>query len=149
MNEKFAGPDIKDLFFLVGKWNCLGEIIASEAGPSISIRGTETYAWVQKGKYLEHRVAVSMGDANVEVIELIGNGQEDSDTYPIYALENAEMNKVMDVRVNDGLLAYAGENVRANMEMSEDEKSMSAYWERTDDGIEWIPWMQLNYSKIT
>ena len=139
--------DIRDLFFLVGKWNCEGRIIESEDGPSIPISGVEAYAWVQGGKYLEHRVSVMMGEAQVEVVELIGNSEEFSDTYPVYVMENGEMTVVMQARLNDGRLTLFSDNMRAAFVLSEDERSMSAYWERSDNGKEWVPWMELNFLK--
>lgn len=142
-----AGPDLRDLYFLVGKWNSDGEVIASEAGPAIPIKGTDTYAWVLGGDFLHHSVEVMIGEEKVEVIELIGNGGVDSDVFPMYSFDNQGKVTEMQARLDNGRLTISGDNMQAVLIISDDEKSMTAFWERTDDGKEWIPWMEMKFTK--
>lgn len=147
-DQSNKGPDLRNLYFLVGKWRTEGEVIASEAGPAIQITGTDTYEWVPGGDFLHHGVDVMIGEEKVEVIELIGKGAPDSDTYPMYSFDNQGNVTEMQARLESGRLTISGNNMRSDLVVSEDEKSMTAFWERTDDGKEWVPWMEMKFTKL-
>lgn len=145
--EPESGPDLRDLYFLIGKWRSEGEVLASEDGPSIKISGTDIYEWVLGGDFLHHRVDVMIGEQKVEVIELIGQGDAETGSYPMYSFDNQGNITVMHARLDNGRLTITGNNMRSELVLSDDEKNMTAFWERSDDGKDWTPWMQMKFLK--
>jgi hypothetical protein len=135
------------LSFLVGTWDSEGEVIASEAGPAIPMKGTDVYAWVLGGDFLHHKVDVMIGDQRVEVIELIGKGDPDTDEFILYSFDNQANVTEMHATLSDNRLSIYDKNMRSELIVSDDEKTMTAFWERTDDGKEWVPWMEMRFTK--
>jgi len=37
--------------------------------------------------------------------------------------------------------------VRSTLTVAEDRHSMSAFWERSKDGIDWHPWMDISFTR--
>ena len=69
MPETNPKNSLKQLSFLIGKWNSHGMTIRSEGNPAVVISGTDTYEWGLEGCFIVHTVEVHMGGEKVEAIE--------------------------------------------------------------------------------
>ena len=133
----------------VGKWNTEGQVEASPSSPATKIIGTDTYEWQHGGFFLIHRVDVRIGDEKVEAIEIIGYDAS-SQTYPMRSFDSQGNFVTMQASVSDdGIWTFTGESERSTLVVSDDDNTMTAHWERSDDGSNWLPWMDVKLTKAS
>ncbi|GAA0955034.1 DUF1579 family protein [Actinocorallia libanotica] len=148
-NTPAPRPENRRLNALVGRWRSQGRMTATPTDPEIRIAGSDTYEWLAGEHFLIHRVDVRMNDEHVEVIEMIGPYDPASRTYPMRSFDNRGEFVTMRASVDDdGVWTFAGETERATLVIAEDGGSMTAEWERTDDGSNWRHWMDMSFTKM-
>jgi hypothetical protein len=113
------------------------------------ISGTDRYEWLAGGFFLLHWVDVQIGDEKIEAIEIIGGYDAASGSYPMRSFDNGGNTATMYARVGeDGGWTFADESTRATLVVSDDRNAMTATWERCDDGTNWLPWMDMTFTKL-
>jgi hypothetical protein len=154
--------EIQRLGALVGRWRSEGHIVGDAAVP---ITGTDIYAWLPGGFFLVHHVDVMVGEQKVQAIEIIGEYDPATDSYTGRAYDNQGNITVMRARVDDdGVWTFTGGGdvapvarpssadatgaVRSTLTVSADSRSMTAKWERRDDGSTWQPWMDMTFTRM-
>jgi nitroimidazol reductase NimA-like FMN-containing flavoprotein (pyridoxamine 5'-phosphate oxidase superfamily) len=144
-------PENQRLDVLVGRWNTEGEVLAGSSGPATRITGTDTYEWLPGGFFLVHHVDVHMGDEKVDAIEIIGGYDASSQTYPMRAFDNQGNFVTMRASVSeDGVWTFTGASERSTLVVGDDGTTMTARWERSSDGgSNWLPWMNMKFTKAT
>jgi hypothetical protein len=159
-NRRNGPPAATDqLGVLVGRWRSDGYVLAD---PSISIRGTDTYVLLPGGHCLVHYVDVMVGETPVQAIELI-TPDPDEPTFTTRAYDDGGMITELQARVDsDGVWTFTGGSevaaaaqpdnasptgaVRSTLTVADDRQRMHADWERTDDGLVWEPWMNMEFA---
>ena len=139
-------PEHRLLDAFVGTWRTEGRMEAGPLGPAAAIRGTDRYEWLPGGFFLVHRVDVRMGDEQVNTIEIIGWDPE-SRTYPMRWFDGRGGSGTYHAAFRDGAWTFAGETERFTGRFAADGGTISGTWERTEDGSEWLPWMEINLTK--
>jgi hypothetical protein len=155
-------PETQRLGALVGRWRSEGHIVGDAAVP---ITGTDIYEWLPGGFFLIHHVDVMVGEQKVQAIEIIGEYDPATDSYIGRAYDNQGNITVMRARVDDnGVWTFTGGGdvapvarpssadatgaVRSTLTVSADSSSMTAKWERRDDGSGWQPWMDMTFTRM-
>jgi len=130
--------------------------------------GTDIYELFPGGHFLVHHVDVNVGDRPVLAIEIIGEIDTTSGDGTILArsYDNSGTADVMRVRIDDSgawqftggaeiapaarpeAVAPAQGAVRSTLRIADDQKTMSAFWERSDDGVTWLPWMEIGFTRM-
>ncbi|MER5423360.1 DUF1579 family protein [Streptosporangium roseum] len=141
----------KRLDALVGRWRSRGQMVPTDpSDPAIEIAGSDTYEWLTGGFFLLHRVAVRIGDDQVEVVEMIGPYDPATGTYPMRSFDNHGAFVTMQASVaDDGVWTFAGDTERATLVIADDRATMSATWERADDTTTWHPWMTMSFTRLS
>ena len=154
--------EIQRLGALVGRWRSKGHIVGDAAVP---ITGTDIYEWLPGGFFLVHHVDVMVGEQKVQAVEIIGEYDPATDSYTGRAYDNQGNITVMRARVDDnGVWTFTGGGdvapvarpssadatgaVRSTLTVSADSSSMTAKWERSDDGSTWQPWMNMTFTRM-
>jgi hypothetical protein len=138
----------KQLDFLVGIWRTEGELLNGVFNPPIKINGTDTYEWVLEGRFLLHRANVRIGKDKIEFLELIGNYDHTNKTFLMRAFDsNGEFTTMLASVESDGILKISGKGMRSTLSLGENGKVMTAFWERSDDGSNWVEWMEMTFSR--
>jgi hypothetical protein len=141
-------PENEPLDALAGRWASEGTTVATADAPSTRIVGTDIYEWLGGGNFLVHRVHVRVGDDPVEVIELIG--EFDGRGYTMRSFDNGGNVGVMRATIDDdGVMTFAGETERTTVRIAPDGGSMTARWERCDDGGPWVHWMDMAFTRLS
>jgi len=141
-------PALKRLDVLVGKWRSEGQTIGSGDEPAVKIKGTDVYEWFDGDYFLIHRVDVLMGAQPVKVIEVIGGYDASSQTYPMRSFDSQGNFQNMQASVDEqGVWKFTGEKIRTTLVVADDRQTMTAKWERTDDGAVWQHWMDMKFTK--
>ena len=144
---KKPGAALKRLNFLAGSWHTSGEILKNADQPSATIRGMDTYEWINDGFHLLHRVDVMMGDTRTEALEIIGYDAEKR-SYFLTSFDNMGETTTMYAQIpKPGVLAITDKLMRSTLTVGKTGKNMTAKWERSDDGKKWMPWMTMEFSR--
>jgi hypothetical protein len=156
------GPETQRLGALVGRWRSEGQIVGDSP---VLIAGTDVYEWLPGGFFLVHHVDVVIGEQKVQAIEIIGEYDSATDSFTGRAYDNLGNITIMRARVDDDAVwtftgagdiapvarpssADASGAVRSTLRVSPDKSSMTAKWERSDDGAAWQPWMQMLFTRM-
>jgi hypothetical protein len=157
MSEFQRVPD-PSLAAIAGRWRTEGHVLDETNTPIV---GTDTYEVLPGGFFLVHSVDVYVGDRMVEAIEIIGE-PADAGGYLARSFDNNGNTELMRVFIDDdGIFHFSGggeiapaaqtsaaptARVRSTLTVATDRRSMSALWERSEDGITWQPWMDLSFT---
>jgi Protein of unknown function (DUF1579) len=152
-------PDQR-LHAVVGRWETSGHLIGESPTPVV---GTDVYEVLAGGYFLVHHVDVTVGDQSVRAIEIIGEPDAASGGYLARSFDSEGNAELMRVTIDDsGNFHFAGggdiapaaqptgaatAQVRSTLTIAEDHRSMTAFWERSDDGVTWRPWMDISFSR--
>jgi hypothetical protein len=149
------------LWTIAGRWATSGSVIGE---PPLPVVGTDVYEVLAGGHFLVHHVDVTVGSQEVRAIEIIGEADpENSDGYLARSFDSDGNAEVMRLTIDDeGTFHFSGGpdvasaaqpkgtatvRVRSTLRVAEDGASMSALWERSEDGASWQPWMDMTFTR--
>jgi hypothetical protein len=151
-------PDPR-LATIAGRWRTTGQVIGK---PPMPIRGTDIYEVLAGGHFLVHHVDVTVGDQPVRAIEIIG--ERDGDGFLARSFDGEGKVEVMRLTIDDaGVFHFSGGGdvapaagpgdvptvgVRSTLTVEAERKTMSAKWERSENGTTWQPWMDVLFVSI-
>jgi hypothetical protein len=152
-------PDER-LHSIVGRWETSGHVIAE---PPIPVVGTDIYEVLSGGYFVVHHVDVTVGKQPVRAIEIIGEPDAASGGYLARSFDSEGNAELMQVKIDEeGVFHFAGgpdvaaaaqptdastARVRSTLTIADDRRSMTALWERCEDGITWHPWMDISFTR--
>jgi hypothetical protein len=144
---------------IAGRWNTSGHVIGD---PQVPVEGTDVYELLPGGYFLVHHVDVTVGEKTVRAIEIIGEPDPESDAFLARSFDSEGNFETMKLRIDDeGVFHFSGGGeiasaaqpgnvptvlVRSTLTVSKDRASMKAFWERSEDGINWQPWMDMTFT---
>ncbi len=135
------------LGFLIGKWISEGEVQETDTMPAIKIFGTDQYEWILDGLFILHRVDIWIGDKKVEVLELIGEYDEQENTYMFRSFDNSGQSAAMTASIKNEALFTTGQDTRSVLNYDRSGHTMQASWEQLDISQQWKPWMIMHFRK--
>jgi hypothetical protein len=160
MNADEGRSPNTQLHIIAGWWRTSGHVIGE---PAIPVVGTDTYEIVPGGYFLVHHVDVTAGEDPVQAIEIIGEPDAASGGYLARSFDSNGNTELMRVTIDDeGVFHFTGgarvataaqprelttAAVRSTLTIAEDRQSMTAFWERSEDGTTWQPWMDISFTR--
>jgi hypothetical protein len=138
----------KRLELLVGTWKTEGQTVASAGAPSEKIHSSDIYEWLPGEFFLIHRWDGHIGSKAIKGLEILGYDPE-RDRYITRFFDNEGNTSEETLTIRDDVWTWKGENIRCTATVSEDGKTMTARHERSDDGNNWQPWMEVTLRKVT
>lgn len=152
-------PDTR-LHSIAGRWLTSGYVLGE---PEISVVGTDTYEVLAGGFFLLHHVDVTVGNHPVRAIEVIGEPDAATGGFLSRSFDSDGNAELMRVTIDDkGVFHFTGgaevasaaqptdaptTHVRSTLTVADDRRSMIALWERSEDGGEWRPWMDISFTR--
>lgn len=138
---------LKSLEFIIGHWKTEGATIATATSPATLISGTDTYEWILGGAFILHRVDVYMGEEKTEVIELIGFETADT-TFSLRSFDKRGNFTLMQGRLmSEKEFKIEDKKMRSTLTINDSGDEMTAFWEQSEDGLTWFPWMDLKLTR--
>jgi hypothetical protein len=144
---------------ITGRWRTTGRVLGD---PELLVVGTDTYEALPGGYFLVHHVDVTVGEQAVRAIEIIGEPNRVGG-YLARSFDNDGNAEVMQLTIDDdGVFCFEGGGdvataaqpsdapsmrVRSFLAVAPDRASMTARWERSDDGITWHAWMDIAFTR--
>ena len=139
--------DLRSLSFLVGSWQTEGRVLADGESAATRFTGTDTYEWVLNGQFILHKVDVTMGEAKIEVIELIGEYDKIGKSVKMHSFDNQGNYVLMHATHDESArLRITGDKMRAIL-VAVNNNELKASWEKSADNKTWLPWMELKLTK--
>jgi hypothetical protein len=148
------------LHAIAGRWKTSGLVIGE---PAIPVVGTDIYEVLAGGYFIVHHVDVTVGEQPVRAIEVIGEPDAAGGGYLARSFDSEGNAELMLVTIDeDGVFNFAGgpdiaptaqpidaptARVRSTLTVAEDRRSMTALWERSEDGIDWHHWMDIFFTR--
>jgi hypothetical protein len=131
MTTPRSGGTAARLAPVIGRWRTEGRVLGPDPLPVV---GSDVYEPGPGGHVLVHHVDVRVGPDRVRAIDDDGvwHFRGGSDIAPA-ARAGAEV-------------PGAGA-VRSTLRIAPDGRSMTALWERADDGVTWQPWMDMGFTR--
>lgn len=155
-----ADRERERLWSIAGEWATDGHVVDDLPVP---VKGTDTYEVLAGRYFLVHHVDVTVGDQEVRAIEVIGEPASDGAGFLARSFDNQGNAEVMLVTVDDeGVFHFTGgpevaaaaqpadamtARVRSTLTVASDRRSMTALWERSEDGHSWEPWMNIMFTR--
>jgi hypothetical protein len=150
-------PDPR-LATVAGRWRTTGHVVGE---PPIPIRGTDRYEVLAGGHFVVHHVDVMVGDQPVRAIEIIG--ERDGEGFLARSFDGDGNVEVMRLTIDDaGVFHFSGGGnvapaarpgdaptvrVRSTLTVGAERRTMSARWERSEDGTTWQHWMDITFER--
>jgi hypothetical protein len=147
------------LWSIAGAWITDGHVVGD---PLVPVKGTDIYEVLAGGYFLVHHVDVTVGDEEVRAVEVIGEPATGGG-FLARSYDNHGAAEVMRVVVDDeGVFRFQGgpeiaaaaqpanaptAQVRSTLRVAPDRQSMTALWERSEDGHTWTPWMNIMFTR--
>jgi hypothetical protein len=144
---------------IAGRWRTSGYVFGD---PRVPVEGTDVYEVLPGGHFLVHHIDVTVGGREVRAIEVIGEPDPDSDAYLARSFDSDGNVEVLKLQIDDdGIFRFTGggdiaaaaqpgdastAQVRSTLTVSQDRASMTAFWERSENGIDWEPWMHITFT---
>jgi hypothetical protein len=147
---------------IVGHWLTEGHVITEEPVP---VKGSDVYELLPGGHFLIHHVDVTVGERPVKAIEILGERDDETGALLARAYDDSGAMTIMQVRIDHaGVWHFSGGGeiapaarvddhasgagaVRSTLSVASDRQTMTAFWERTDDGETWQPWMDIRFTR--
>jgi hypothetical protein len=147
---------------IVGRWRTDGQVLGE---PPTRVVGSDVYELLPGGHFLIHHVDVIVGERQVRAIEILGEPDKDGAAGAMLSrsYDSSGAIEVMRFRIDadgvwhfsggpeiapaarTGAVAPASGAVRSTLRIADDGQTMSALWERADDGTNWQPWMDIRF----
>jgi hypothetical protein len=151
-------PDMR-LHAIAGRWDTSGHVIGE---PAIPVVGSDVYQVFAGGYFLVHHVDVTVGELPLRAIEIIGEPSGNGG-FLARSFDHEGNAELMCVTIDEsGVFHFAGGpevapaakpadaqlvQVRSTLTIADDRRSMTALWERSEDGASWQPWMDIRFRR--
>lgn len=132
---------------LVGRWINEGETVASEGAPAVKILTSDVYEWMPGGFFVLHTAYGRVGEVDVGGTEIIGYDAA-SKNYRTHFFDSQGSITTEELTVRDGVWTWQGKQTRATGTFSADGRILPVLHERSDDGVNWLPAMEVTLSKV-
>jgi hypothetical protein len=142
------GVEHRRLEALIGKWINEGETVASAEAPAMPIVTSDVYEWVPGGFFVVHSAYGRIGQIGVGGTEIIGY-DADSGTYRCHFFDSQGNATTQELTESDGVWTWLGETTRCIATLDDAGRTLTAHHERTDDGVTWVPSMEVTLTKVS
>jgi hypothetical protein len=146
-NAPTRGPEHERLNAIIGRWINEGHAINPDGTPGVTIVASDVYEWAPGGFFVVHPAYGRIGDIGVGGVEIIGY-EPASRKYHVHFFDSQGNISRHDLTIQGRTWTWQGEYTRCTGVFSEDGKTQTAHHERTDDGVNWVPSMDVTLRKV-
>ena len=130
----------------VGTWKTTGATRATADAPSERIDATDRYEWMEGGFFLLHHVDSRTPYAG-KALEIIGQDTV-GDRYRVTGYDSEGRTRTSTYELKGRELRISAETERLTGAFSNDGETLNGTWERTKDGLRWLPWKDVTLRKV-
>jgi hypothetical protein len=141
------GPEHERLGVFIGKWINEGHTTASAGAPPLKILTSDVYEWVPGRFFVLHTAYGRIGGTGVGGVEIIGYDAA-SQTYRSHFFDSQGNQTTDELTVEDDTWTWRGAQTRTTVVFGDDGTTQTAHHERSDDGVTWVPSMEVTLNKV-
>ncbi len=141
------GPEHELLNVIIGKWINEGHTVATPDAPSVKILTSDVYEWMPGGFFILHTAYGRVGDFDGGGTEIIGYDAE-SKRYRTHFFDSQGNLITEELTIQGDTWTWQGEKTRCTGVFSDHGKTLTAHHERSADGVNWVPAMDVTLTKV-
>lgn len=136
----------------LGRWHTTGDVAASASAAAAKVDSIDTYEWYPGEYFLVHHADSNVGEDTIKSLEVIGYDSEQQRYFASF-FDSTGGSGVEELRHNGNTWTWRGSNVMGVKEhrciavVSEDRRTVRALHEKSDDGKNWMPWIDVTLEK--
>lgn len=142
------GAEQRNLDVFIGKWINAGHTVSRPGVPAAKILTSDIYEWAPGGFFVIHSAYGLIRDIPVGGVEIIGY-DPDAGCYRAQFFDSLGNASVSQLRLADGTWTWTGQRTRCTATFSDDGTIQTAHHELSEDGVTWLPSMDVTLCKIT
>jgi hypothetical protein len=140
-------PELAPLRVFIGRWITEGTTVAREETPAVSIVASDIYEWAPGGHFVVHPAYGRIGSMAVGGIEIIGYDPP-TKQFETHFFDSQGNTTRQTLSYRAGKWTWLGAHARCIGTFSDDGTTLTACHERSDDGLHWVPSMDVTLRKI-
>ena len=128
----------------IGTWQTTGATRATASEPSQQIEAVDSYEWLQGGYFILHHIESKkpMAFKGLEII-----GRDESGNYFLHHYDSMGGRVVSKGEMSGRCWHITSQSERFTGTISEDGRTITGSWDRSNDGKAWTPWMDITLRK--
>ena len=145
-----SNPALEQLAPLIGEWNIEITSMSFHEDPSAVVRGQSSFAWLEGGAFLIQHSEISASEFP-RSMAVVG-ADDEAATYRMLYYDSRGVSRIYRMTFSGGIWTiwrdFPGFSQRFHGTFSEDGKIITARWERSSDGSNWVHDFALTYTKV-
>ena len=145
-----TNPALEQLGTFVGDWNIEITSMSFDSDPSAVARGHTSFQWLEEGAFLLQHSAVP-NTAFPRASAVIGPDDE-AGTYGMLYFDSRGVSRIYRMTLSGGIWTmwreFPGFSQRFHGTFSDDNNTITAYWEKSSDGSNWEHDFDLTYTRV-
>jgi len=140
-------PELERLNVFIGRWMTEGETVAEPNAPAVPIVASDVYQWLPGGHFVMHPAYGRIGTVGVGGLEVIGYNRA-TGQYQCRFFDSQGNTTTQTLSNRDNVWTWQGAHERCTGVFAADGKTMTARHERSDDGTQWVPSMNVVLRRV-
>ena len=140
-------PELDRLNVFIGRWITEGETVSDVPGSSMRIVASDVYQWLPGGHFVMHPAYGRIGSAAAGGLEVIGY-DPGTGQYLSYFFDSEGNVSTHALLHHEGTWTWQAEHARCNCVFMDGGETLVARHERSDDGVNWTPSMNVTLRKV-
>jgi hypothetical protein len=142
----------KELSVFLGRWHTTGEVAGDASTPTVTVDSIDTYEWYPGEYFLIHQADSKVGDDNIKSLEVMGFDPEQQRYFASF-FDSTGGRGIEELRRSGSTWTWRGSNVMGVKEhrciavVADDRRTIRARHEKSDDGKQWMLWMDVTLAK--
>ena len=145
-----SNPALDQLAPFIGEWNIEITNMSFDPNPAVVIRGHSSFAWLEGGAFLIQHSEIENPDFPRSTAVM--GPDEVAETYRMLYYDSRGVSRIYRMNFSGGIWTlwrdFPGFSQRFNGAFSEDERTITAYWEKSGDGSNWERDFDLTYTRV-
>ena len=147
VGDSHRAPELDRLEVFIGRWMTEGETVADADGASARIVASDVYQWLPGGHFIMHPAYGRIGSAGVGGLEVIGY-DAGTGQYVTHFFDSEGNVSSQALLYRDGTWIWQDKHVRCTGNFTDGGKTLIARHERSDDGVNWTPSMNVTLRRV-
>src|SRR5262245_26336054 len=140
-------PELDLLNVFIGRWITEGETVAEPNAPSVPIVASDVYQWVAGGYFVLHPAYGRIGSFGVGGVEIIGFDPA-TRQFHCFFFDHQGSTTTQTLACRDNVWIWQGADARCTGVFTDEGRTLTARHERSDDGVRWVPSMNVVLRRI-
>ena len=145
-----TNPALEELGAFVGEWDTEITSMSFHPDPSARVHGHTSFQWLEGGAFLLQHSEVP--NTEFPRSTAIMSPDETAGTYGMLYFDSRGVSRIYRMTLSGGIWTlwrdFPGFSQRFNANFSDDNNTITAYWEKSSDGSNWERDFDITYTRV-